>query len=327
MMLRIPEYSGSDNAMRSTLTLTVALCIALAAINCGGELPAPAATPTPILPTTSTPTSTLAPTPTPTWIPAPTPTATPVASNPLSYMASACAALRELPDVWDEDTLEQIQAILAAMMTPPEEAQEYHTTLVEFFAFYARTGDSSNLNVEAEMLNRMEAHIIAAQQLPLPLRTVIEQDCPPDYAATVEEWVLEDQQPLGPGQADRLTRQEYLNNCADFMGSNLEFDEEPSWDVLEAIVSNLVEEASLVAPPAELVEYHQLVVAWLALTLESTLAARQQELTPDDPDARGHAAAVYLAFKDLGLALSPTLRLMDPSLKEALAERGCLIEE
>ncbi len=243
-------------------------------------------------------------------------------------MASACAALRELPEVWDEDTLEQTQATLETIMAPPDELQEYHATLAEFLTFVARTNDSTDLDAAAEAFNRMEAHFIAAQQLPPHLRAVIAQDCPPGYTETMEDWTPEDEPGSpGPGQADRLTRQEYLDSCADFLEPNLEFDGEPSLDVLEAIVSNLVEESSLVAPPAELVEYHQLVVAWLALSLESILAAQQQELTPDDPDARGHAAAVYLEFKNLGLVLSSTLRLMDPSLKEALAERGCLIEE
>ena len=242
-------------------------------------------------------------------------------------MASACAALRELPEVWEEDTPERALAILQAM-TEPDELQEYHATLTEFLTFVARTGDGTDLYTEAEALNRMEAHFIAAQQLPLPLRAVIEQDCPPDYAESVEEWTPEEgQQSPGPGQTDRLTREEYLDNCADFMGVNLEFDEEPSWDVLEAILTNLVEEASLVLPPAELVEYHKLVLTWMVLTLEGALAARQEEQTPDDSAARGRLAAVYLEFTNLGLALTRTLRLMDPSLKEALAERGCLLEE
>ena len=80
------------------------------------------------------------------------------------------------------------------------------------------------------------------------------------------------------------------------------------------------------APPAELAEYHELVVGWLALALESFKVGQLQEENPDDRGVRAAASAIYLAFKDLGLALGPTLRLMDPSLKEALAECGCLIE-
>ncbi|MDE2838006.1 MAG: hypothetical protein OXL97_10950 [Chloroflexota bacterium] len=315
--------------MRSTFTLAAALCIALAAISCGGELPAPAATPTPMPPSTWIPTSTpvATPTPAPTSTPGPTATATSTAGEPLSYMVSTCAALRELPEVWEEDALERVQAILQAMPPPPDEMQEYHATLTEFLTFVARTGDGTDLYAEAEALNRMEAHFIAAQQLPLSLGAVIAQDCPPDYAEAVEEWIpTEGPQSLGPGQTDRLTREEYLDSCADFMGLNLEFDEEPSWDVLEAILTNLVEEASLVAPPAELVEYHESVVAWMVLMLEGALAGRQEEQTPDDPAARGRLAAVYLEFANLDLALTRTLGLMDPSLKEALAERGCLLQ-
>ena len=242
-------------------------------------------------------------------------------------MVSACAGLQELMDFLDEDALEQVQAIFQAM-NPPDELQEYHATLAELLTFAARMGEGAGLAAEAEWENRRAAHMSVAKQLPPALRAVIEQDCPPDYAEALEEWTPEDGQWfLEPGQADRLTQQGYLDSCADFMGSNIEFDEEPSWDVLESTLSNLVEEASLVAPPAELVEYHKLVVGWLVLTLEASLAARQEEQNPDDSTARGRLAGAYLGLKNLGLTLGPTLRLMDPALKQALAESGCLIEE
>ena len=185
-------------------------------------------------------------------------------------------------------------------MSPPDELQDYHATLVEMLAFGIRTFDATpGLHLKAEMIGE----------------TVME-------GLTFRDGWLDE-----GGTGERLTRQEYLEACPGFLEADLEFDEDPSHDVLEAITSNLVERAGRVVPPAELIEYHDLLIAYLVLTHERVLAARQQEQDPYDPDARSYAASVYLAFKDLGLALGPTIRLMEPSLKDALAERGCLLEE
>ena len=80
------------------------------------------------------------------------------------------------------------------------------------------------------------------------------------------------------------------------------------------------------APPAELTEYHSLLVGWLEHSFNRYEAAWQQEQNPDDPDTAAYVAILYQKFETLRLALGQTLRVMDPSLKEALAEHRCLIE-
>ena len=248
-------------------------------------------------------------------------------------MASACAAITEMPEAWDELLADQVQALLA-VLTPPDELQEYHATLTELLTFAAQNPPSDNpyadVYTEEEILNRLAAHVVAAQGLSPDLRAVIEQECPRGYVETLdsEEFFASLKETL---VTERLTRDEYLDACQNFLGilafQEIEGEEELPVATLEAIVMSSLDEAGLVFPPAELVEYHELVVGWLALVLESLKVGQLQEENPDDRDARATAAALYLAFKDLGLALGPTLRLMDPSLKEVLAERGCLIEE
>ena len=241
--------------MRSTLTLIAAPVLALAALGCGAQGPTPTAAAPAVTPTLAPTSTSPAVPPTPT----PVPTATPTPQGPPSaelYMATACRVLGEIPsEPLGPGPLEQDRAMLQEM-SPPDELQDYHATLVEMLAFGIRTFDATpGLHLEAEMIGE----------------TVME-------GLTFRDGWLDE-----GGTGERLTRQEYLEASPGFLGADLEFDEDPSHDVLEAITSNLVERAGRVVPPAELIEYHDLLIAYLVLTHESVLAARQQEQDPDDP--------------------------------------------
>lgn len=101
-------------------------------------------------------------------------------------MAAACHALAEVPaDPWEPAPLEQAHAMLQGM-SPPYELQDYHASLVELLAFGARTFDATpDLHLEAEMANRLNAHVVAAQALSAAVFAVIERQCPSDYAEMV----------------------------------------------------------------------------------------------------------------------------------------------
>ena len=261
-------------------------------------------------------------------------TPTPGPGPAQTYMAEACHALGEMPDVWDEKIFEEAFPLLTAL-TPPDELQEYHTTLIELLEYGAQAPEqTADRSIERELVSRLVAHVTAAQALDPALLAAIRTECPPDYVDSLDDdellyWAKELAATLEPPDPDRLTREEYLEVCPDFLGFYLEFDEPPpyDYDALIAAADDLVREASLVVPPVELADYHALVVGWLIVSAEGIRASQLQEQNPDDPETRGRIASVYLQFRDLGLALSPTLREMDPSLREALDERGCLIEE
>lgn len=276
----------------------------------------------------------------PAGTPTPSPTPTP---DPSAYLVSTCAALKALPDDIGEGVPEHVEDVFSSL-TPPADLQEYHETLAEMLRFVARweaSGDRYDDAWGTEVFNRMVAHIQAAQTLTDDQRAIVDRECPSDYVDSLDDeyfLMLGADEPnfieLMEGTATaegqrHLTREEYLDACAGLLSplALLSLSEEYEYEVLEGIGASALTDAMSIVPPAELMAYHDLLVSYIALSVIALDAGFQAQENPDDSDARGYAANVYLQFKNLGLTLGSTLRAMDPALKDALRERGCLLKE